>query len=101
LEIETARLLLRSFRDDDLGELLSLAGNWRAARWLSTMPHPYTKADGREWIARVQQDHATSRPRRFAIALKETGRLVGGVGLRCCFSITAHFSILSRESSAR
>jgi hypothetical protein len=45
------------------------------------MPHPYTEADGREWIARVQQDHATGRPRRFAIALKETGRLIGGVGL--------------------
>ena len=29
----------------------------------------------------MQQDHATGRPRRFAIALKETGRLIGGVGL--------------------
>src|SRR5690242_15838575 len=45
------------------------------------MPYPYTKADGREWIARVQQDHATGRPRRFAIALKQTDRLIGGVGL--------------------
>lgn len=51
------------------------------ARWLATMPHPYTEADGREWIARVQHDHATGRPRRFAIALKETDRLIGGVGL--------------------
>ena len=81
MEIETARLLLRSFCDDDLSELLSLAGNWQVARWLSTMPHPYTAADGREWIARVQQDHATGRPRRFAIALKEPDHLIGGVGL--------------------
>jgi RimJ/RimL family protein N-acetyltransferase len=81
LEIETARLLLRSFRCDDLGELLSLAGNWQVARWLSTMPHPYTEADGRKWISRVQQDHATGHPRRFAIAWKETDRLIGGVGL--------------------
>jgi RimJ/RimL family protein N-acetyltransferase len=81
LEIATARLVLRSYRRDDLGELISLAGNWQVARWLSTMPYPYTKADGREWIARVQQDHATGRPRRFAIALKQTDRLIGGVGL--------------------
>ena len=81
MEIETARLLLRSFRYDDLGELISLAGNWQVARWLSTMRHPYTEADGWEWIARVQQDHATGRPRRFAIALKETDRLTGGVEL--------------------
>jgi RimJ/RimL family protein N-acetyltransferase len=81
LEIETARLRLRSFSHEDLADLVTLANNWQVARWLSTMPHPYTEADGREWIARVQQDHATGRPRRFAIALKETGRLIGGVGL--------------------
>ncbi len=45
------------------------------------MPHPYTEADEREWIAHVQQDHATGRPRRFAIGLAETDRLIGGVGL--------------------
>jgi RimJ/RimL family protein N-acetyltransferase len=41
----------------------------------------YTEADGREWIGRVQQDHAAGCPRRFAIALKESDRLIGGVGL--------------------
>ena len=79
--IETSRLRMRSLRDDDLADLVALAGNWQVARWLSTMPHPYTEADGREWIARVQQDHATGHPRRFAIALKETDRLIGGAGL--------------------
>ena len=29
------------------------------------MPHPYSEADGREWVALVRQDHATGRPRRF------------------------------------
>jgi RimJ/RimL family protein N-acetyltransferase len=79
--IETARLRLRAHRDNDLADLVVLAGNWEVARWVGTMPHPYTKADGREWIARVQENHATGRPHRFAIALKETDRLIGGVGL--------------------
>jgi 8-oxo-dGTP diphosphatase len=79
--IETGRLRMRSLRDGDLIDLVTLAGNWQVARWLATMPHPYTEADGREWITRVQQDHATGRPRRFAIALKETDILIGGVGL--------------------
>ena len=81
MEIETVRLRMRSLRDGDLGDLVTLASNWQVARWLATMPHPYTETDGREWIARVQQDHVTSRPRRFAIALKETDRLIGGIGL--------------------
>jgi 8-oxo-dGTP diphosphatase len=79
--IETERLRIRSLRDDDLPDLVALIGNWEVVRWVSSVPHPYTEADGREWIARVQQDHATGHPRRFAIALKETDRLIGGVGL--------------------
>src|SRR5215469_4061124 len=79
--IETARLRMRVHRDDDLADLVALAGSWEIARWVATIPHPYTEMDGCEWIARVQQNHATGRPRSFAIALKETDRLIGGVGL--------------------
>ena len=79
--IETERLRIRAHRDDDLADLAALAGNWEIARWTATIPHPYSEIDGREWIARVQENHATGQPRRFAIALKETDRLIGGVGL--------------------
>jgi RimJ/RimL family protein N-acetyltransferase len=79
--IETERLRIRAHRDDDLADLVALAGNWEVARWVGTIPHPYSEADGREWIARVQENHATGRPRRFAVALKKTDRLIGGVGL--------------------
>ena len=79
--IETDRLRMRLLRDGDLGDLVSLINNWEVARWVSSVPHPYTDVDGREWVTRVQQHHATGRPRRFAIALKETDRLIGGVGL--------------------
>lgn len=43
--------------------------------------HPCTDKDGREWIALVKADHATGRPRRFAIARKEDDHLIGGIGL--------------------
>lgn len=79
--IETARLRIRSLRDDDLADLVALIDNWEVARWVSSVPHPYTEEDGRKWIALVRHDHATGRPRRFAIALRETDRLIGGVGL--------------------
>jgi RimJ/RimL family protein N-acetyltransferase len=79
--IETDRLRMRALRGDDLTDLVALINNWEIARWVSSVPHPYTEADGREWIARVQQDHATGRPLRFAIALKVADRLIGGVGL--------------------
>jgi 8-oxo-dGTP diphosphatase len=72
---------LRSHRDEDLVDLVALINDWEIARWVSSVPNPYAEADGREWIARVQQDHAASQPRRFAIAITKTDRLIGGVGL--------------------
>ncbi len=81
IALETARLRLRSLREDDLANLIALIDNWEVARWVSRVPHPYSEADGREWIALVRQDHATGRPRRFGIALKETDQLIGGIGL--------------------
>jgi RimJ/RimL family protein N-acetyltransferase len=79
--IETARLRGRLLRGDDLAELVRLIGNWEVARWLAAVPYPYTEMDGREFMAIMQQDHATGRPQRFTIALNETDRLIGGVGL--------------------
>jgi RimJ/RimL family protein N-acetyltransferase len=79
--LDTARLRLRAHRDDDLAELVSLAGVWEVASWLIKLPHPYTDDHGRDWIAHVRQAHAAGSPRMFAIALKETDQLIGGVGL--------------------
>jgi RimJ/RimL family protein N-acetyltransferase len=79
--IETGRLRLRSLRDGDLAALVPLIGDWEVARWLAAVPHPYGEADGQAWIGLVRRDHATGRPRRFAVALKDADRLIGGVGL--------------------
>src|SRR5947207_6325521 len=81
ITIETGRLRLRCLSDNDLNDLVGLVGNWQVARWVSAVPHPYSEADGRAWIALVRQDHAARRPCRFAIALNKTDRLIGGCGL--------------------
>jgi RimJ/RimL family protein N-acetyltransferase len=81
ITLDSARLRLRAHRDDDLAELVALAGRWEVARWLSKLPHPYTDDHGRDWIMGVRQAHAAGEPRKFAIALKETDRLIGGIGL--------------------
>jgi len=45
------------------------------------VPYPYTEADGREWIGRVRRDHAEGRGRCFAVALRDSDRLIGSVVL--------------------
>jgi len=78
--LETRRLRLRAYRDVDLDPLVSMIGNWEVARWLGQLPHPYGVADGREWIKFVQREHQGPQPRRFAVALRESDALIGGIG---------------------
>ena len=61
---------MRAHRDDDLTDLVVLAGNWEIARWTGTIPHPYSETDGREWIARVQENHAAGQQATVAMSLR-------------------------------
>jgi ribosomal-protein-alanine N-acetyltransferase len=79
--VETERPRLRAYGDDDHAELVTLIGNWEVSRWLTGPPYPHSDANGRQWIAHVRQEHETGGPRSFAIAFKESNRLIGGVGL--------------------
>jgi len=79
--IDTARLRIRCYREDDLHDLVVLANDWEVARWVGNIPYPYTETVARECIGRVKADHTAGRPLRFAIAMKEDDRLIGGIGL--------------------
>jgi len=78
--IETGRLRLRSHRDDDLGNLIGLAGNWEVARWLITLAHPYSAADGQRNGLHAYGNEA-GHPSAFTVASKESDQLIGGVGI--------------------
>ena len=58
--LETDRLRLRCHRDGDLLNLIALADNWRVARWLIHLAHPYSEANGREWIPRLCSNELNS-----------------------------------------
>ncbi len=79
--IETAQLRLRAYRDSDLASLVAMVGSWDVAGWLSALPYPYSEALGRDWIGHVRGLHAAGAPRAFAVALRDTDRLIGGAGL--------------------
>jgi RimJ/RimL family protein N-acetyltransferase len=79
--IETSRLRLRAFLDEDLAALVALANDWSVAEWLAALPHPYGEEHGSGWIAHVRANHETGRPVSFAIALRDGDRVIGGCGL--------------------
>jgi RimJ/RimL family protein N-acetyltransferase len=81
-ELETARLRLRLWRDDDLHDLERLNANPRFTRFLN----PGCAAYAPEWtadkLARMRQDWDRNGWGSWAIEERETRRFVGRVGLQ-------------------
>jgi RimJ/RimL family protein N-acetyltransferase len=80
-EVETARLLLRRWQDDDLERLVALYGDPRVARFLSVDGHPWPRersVAAFEHFRREWQEHGFGP---WAAIDKHTGRWLGQVGL--------------------
>ena len=82
--IETSRLVLRPWTEDDIGPLAIALNEFEIARWLAFVPHPYTTAHASAWVERCRTfATAGDRPAalEFAVDLKSAPRLIGGVSL--------------------
>jgi len=76
--LETARLRIRQYREDDIADLVPLIGAREVAATTGRIPHPYKVEDAREFLAKIETD----REINLAVALRENDRLIGGIGLR-------------------
>lgn len=82
ISISTERLVLRPLDEDDVPALADMMNDEQVVAW-TTVPHPYTEADARQWITRLAPDERTEG-RGIVLAVTEflTQRLVGIVHLR-------------------
>jgi RimJ/RimL family protein N-acetyltransferase len=81
--LSDAVVTLRPWRADDAAELVAaLDGDDEIARWLDSIPQPYTDADARAWLAHAAQSWEEGTACPFAVIDASTGRLLGGIGLR-------------------
>jgi len=76
--LETVRLRIRPYSEADIAELVPLIGAREVAATTGRIPHPYSAEDAREFLATIETDGEV----RLAVTLRESGRLIGGVGLR-------------------
>jgi RimJ/RimL family protein N-acetyltransferase len=51
--LRTARLTLRPLAPEDAAPLTGAVNDYAVAKWLTTVPHPYTLEDAREFIERI------------------------------------------------
>ncbi|MDN3022328.1 GNAT family N-acetyltransferase [Streptomyces sp. S.PB5] len=82
ISISTERLVLRPFEESDIESLTEMMNDEQVVAWTS-VPHPYTEADGRAWITELAPaERAEGRGIVFAVTEFLTQRLVGIVHLR-------------------
>lgn len=84
IKIETSRLILRPWSEDDIEQLTQRLNDLKLARWLAIVPHPYLTSHAENWIKRCQEtSNAGGRPGayEFAIELKPERVVIGGVSL--------------------
>lgn len=79
--LTTPHLRLRAFTLADVPRLVALAGNYEVAKNTLNIPHPYHEEDGQRWVQLTQENYQQQTGYAFAIDLKATGELVGGIGL--------------------
>jgi ribosomal-protein-alanine N-acetyltransferase len=79
--IETERLILRGFRNEDASEVQRLAGDKAIASTTLRIPHPYEDGVAGKWIGTHREDFEQGRIVHFAITEREKGYLMGAIGL--------------------
>ena len=80
--LQTARLTLRPYEISDISALVPIIGSREVAATTLRIPHPYTEAYAREFIAGAQEDLESGKSVRLAIIVSENGLLCGGIGLQ-------------------
>ncbi len=78
--IEDGRITLRPWRRTDVAELAHCCDDPEIARWLDTVPSPYTERDAAAFVSRVTQRWRDGSFWTFAVTDAEDGRVLGAIG---------------------
>ena len=71
-EITTERLVLRKPSHNDKSALIKQIGVWDVAKWLTRVPHPYTKSDADEFLQ-------MTKDQTFNLSIFRKQTLIGGL----------------------
>jgi len=84
MKLETERLLLREWRQEDIDDLIEGLNNLEISKWMAFVPHPYTREDAQKWIDFCIESSGEREDRtfyKFAIELKSEHKVIGGMSL--------------------
>ena len=79
--IDSKRLILRNWQDEDIDDLLEGLNNINVSKWLANVPYPYTKKDAESFISYAKQLNDNSKDIMLAIVSKENNKVIGGTSI--------------------
>jgi ribosomal-protein-alanine N-acetyltransferase len=79
--IETTRLVLRSYALADAARVQQMCNDWEVAKTTLALPHPYPDGAAEQWIATHAEQLEKGVGLTLAITLKTGGLVIGSVGL--------------------
>lgn len=79
--LQTERLILRAFQMDDAPTVDKYVSEKAIAATTLNIPHPYTQEMAEEWIGTHKEAFENGQAVRFAITLRDSGKLLGAIGL--------------------
>ena len=80
-EINTERLLLRSFQKKDAKYVQVLAGNFNVSKTTINIPYPYKNGMAEEWIKTHKEGFDSNTEITFAIINNQNSELIGAINL--------------------
>jgi RimJ/RimL family protein N-acetyltransferase len=75
MELRDGDLVLRPWKEDDVDAMVAGCNDAEVARWIPTIPYPYTEADARAFLA------GEVAPADYRLAITVEGDVVGGIGM--------------------
>lgn len=78
--IKSKRIILRSWRDEDIDSLVEGLNNINVSKWLANVPYPYTKQDAKNFIE-FSKNTDQSKNIMLAIVLSESNKVIGGTSI--------------------
>jgi len=78
LILETSRLRLRRFRDDDANAVFAIIGDRVAMQFY---PKTFGREDAKQWVARNQRRYREDGYGLFAVTLKDSEEVIGDCGI--------------------
>lgn len=81
MKIESDRLILREWEDNDISDLIEGLNNINVSKWTAYVPYPYTESDAEKFLAYTKTLNYKSDNIELAVVLKENNKVIGGTAI--------------------